>query len=671
MTTIEARIKRQVADIVQNSYHIQLDDVVIEIPPRPAFGDIALPVAFELAKQLGRTSGEKQNPRRLAETIIAKLEQIDGVAKMEIAGPGYVNIFLDRAAYLLSLQKPQPAAQPTGEKVIVEHTSVNPNKAAHIGHLRNAVLGDSLVRLLRYTGEKVEAHNYIDNTGVQVADVVVGFKYLEKKSLDEIKQIPGKFDDYCWDLYARVTEWYEQNPVNLNYRGQTLREIEVEGHPTAAMAEHISTRVLNCHLDTMDRLNIRYDVLPRESDILHLHFWELAFEILKQKGVIVYEAEGRNRGCWVMKAEGQGGEGENGRMGEWGSESGAPDYDADKILVRSDGTVNYTGKDIAYHLWKLGKLGVDFNYKPFRFYPDKHETWITTSELAEQTRQTRPIFGYGSAYLNVIGVEQTYPQKYVKDAVAAVAPDVNINHCAHVAYEKVALSPQACLELGIELAPEERQRQQISMSGRRGLGVKADDLINKLEERALDEVRSRHADLSEEEQFDLARKIAVGALRYFLLKYTRTAVITFDFKEALSFEGETGPYIQYAVVRANSIFRKLEATATTRRTLQDIPPERLSELLSGEAGDDFWSLIYLAGRLDRAIQQACDSLEPAILAKHAFQLAQRFNIFYHNHHILSESDLARRTLLITITEIVERQLRQALMLMGIEVPEKM
>jgi len=678
MSSIETRIKEQVIGIIQDSYQVQFDDLIIEIPPRSEFGDMALPVAFELAKRLGQTTGEKQNPRKLAETIVSNLERIEAIAKIEIAGPGYINIFLDRAAYLLESEKGRPAAQPTGDKLIVEHTSVNPNKAAHIGHLRNALLGDTLVRLLRYLGEKVEAHNYIDNTGVQVADVVVGFKYLEKKSLEEIKQIPGKFDYSCWDLYARVTEWYEENPDNLQYRKQALQEVEQAGHPTAEMADYVSTRVLNCHLDTMDRLGIRYDVLPRESDILHLHFWDRAFETLKQKGVIVYETEGRNKGCWVMKADGQVGEWENGGMGEPenGSSDQQPatsnqDYDLDKILVRSDGTVNYTGKDIAYHLWKLGKLGVDFHYKPFRYYPDKHETWITSTEPTEQTRVTRPLFGFGTAYLNVIGVEQTYPQKYVKDAVAAVAPEVNIDCCAHVAYEKVALSPQACLDLGIELAPEEMQRQQISMSGRRGLGIKADDLIDKLEERALEEVCSRHSDLSDTEQFNLAHKIAVGALRYFLLKYMRTSIITFDFKEALSFEGETGPYIQYAVVRANSIFRKLEAAGVASGSIQDLRPERIAELFKSEGGDDLWSLVYLAGRLDRTVEQVCENLEPAFVAKYAFQLAQKFNIFYHNYHILSEPDVDRRTLFITTTRLVQRQLKRSLDLMGIEVPDRM
>lgn len=663
MRTIETELKARVIAIIDELYGIRLDHVTVEIPPRPAFGDIALPIAFELAKQLKQSTGEKQVPRRLAETIASRLGQLEGLSRIDVAGPGYINIFLDRPRYLRALLEPIVPPQPSQDKLIVEHTSVNPNKAAHIGHLRNAVLGDALVRLLRALGQKVEVQNYIDNTGVQVADVVVGFKYLEKKSLDEIQRITGKFDDYCWDLYARVTEWYDQNPDNLAYRRQTLQEIEIEDHPTARMADYISMRVLNHHLDTMDRLGIRYDVLPRESDILHCRFWDRAFEILKQAGVIVYETEGRNKGCWVMRATA----GDR----QTSSTSSEDEYSEDKILVRSDGTVNYTGKDIAYHLWKLGKLGIDFNYKPFRSYPDRHQTWITTAEASEATRITRPIFGFGSAYLNVIGSEQTYPQKVVKQAIAAVASDVNIERCVHVAYEKVALSPRACMELGIELKPEERERQQISMSGRRGLGVKADELIDKLEQRAVEEVRSRHPDLQEPAQREIAHLIAVGALRYFLLKYTRTSVITFDFDDALSFDGETGPYIQYAIVRAQSIFRKLDASGIRRGHLAEISDDRLTTLLSGERGDDLWSLIYLAGRLDDTVRQASENLEPALLAKYTFQLAQRFNLFYHHYHILREPDEARRTLLITVTEVVERQLRRALDLMGIGVPEKM
>jgi arginyl-tRNA synthetase len=679
MLDIEKELKKQIVKSIEDLYQIQFEDIAVEIPPRIEFGDIALTFAFELAQRLKQTTGQKWNPRRIAESILAILEKPEGVDKIEIAGPGYVNVFLDRAEYLLSLEKelgklPVPD-QSSREKIIVEHTALNPNKAAHIGHLRNAVLGDTLVRLLRAVGEQVEVHNYIDNTGVQVADVVVGFKYLEKKTLDEISQIAGKFDDYCWDLYARVTRWYEQNSSNLEYRRQTLQEMEIEGHPTAELADYIATRVLNCHLNTMDRLGIRYDLLPRESDILHLYFWERAFEMLKQKGVAVYEKEGYYKGCWVIKTQALEKPDQNDSYlpDDDASESGinGQEHEMDKVLVRSDGTVLYTGKDMAYHLWKMGKLGVDFDYRMFRLYPDGHRTWVSTNGLTEGVEATHPSFGLGSAYLNVIGVEQTYLQDYVKRAIAELVPEADISRCAHVSYEKVALSPQACLELGIRLTPDEMQRQQISMSGRRGLGVKADDFINRLEERAIEEVRSRHDNLSDAEQLGLARKIAVGALRYFLLKYTRTSSIIFDFQEALSFEGETGPYIQYAVVRANSIFRKLGMDNTKQDCAASIPKTQLYEMLHSKNSNDLWASIYLAGRLKQTVKQACDNLEPAIIGRYAFQLAQQFNTFYHNHHILGETDQARQMLLIAITAIVEHQLRYVLSLMGIEVPERM
>jgi arginyl-tRNA synthetase len=663
--SIQQVVKQQVAEVSAELYGVELPDIVVEVPPQMEFGDIALPVSFELARRLRQTTGEKQNPRKLAEAIASRLERLEGVAKIEVAGAGYINIFFDRAKYLLALSGSEPEAEPTGQKVIVEHTSVNPNKAAHIGHLRNAVLGDTLVRLLQSVGEKVEVHNYIDNTGVQVADVVVGCLHLENKTIKDLEGIKTKFDHYCWDLYARVTSWYQAEPAAEELRRRVLSEIEQGSNSTAELAEYVSMRVLNCQLDTIERLGIRYDLLPRESEILHLKFWEHAFEMLKSAGLVYYETEGRNKGCWLMKPLGPG---EPSAQAE--SEE-AEAFDQAKILVRSDGTVVYTGKDIAYHLWKLGRLGVDFNYKPFRVYADGHVTWMTTAGPAGHTRLTRPIFGHGSAYLSVIGSEQSYLQRFVKQAVTALIQDQRAERSEHVGYEKVALTPAACRELGIELSPDEMDRQQISMSGRRGLGVKADDLIDKLEEKATAEVSHRHPELSPEECGQLGHTIAVAALRYFLLRYSRTSLIAFDFNEALSFEGETGPYLQYAVVRAGSIFRKLEDANIRRQGLETIDPTLLSQFLIGEQGDDLWSLVYFAGRLEEVIRQAGASYEPATLAKYGFQLAQRFNTFYHSYHILSESDSARRELYIAIADIVQRRLTRVLNLLGIETPDRM
>ncbi len=370
-SSLSADIKQRVVGIVREQFNLQLDDFPAEIPPRTELGDLAFPVAFELAKRIKAATGEKKNPREIAAKLAEGLSNIPGVAKVNIAGAGYLNIFFDRTQMFSQLVNPHltPDTQHlTPAKIIVEHTSINPNKAAHIGHVRNSVLGDTVVRILKATGDTVETHNYIDNTGVQVADVVVGFLHLEKKSLDEIKAIAERpvtsradsFDYYCWDLYAQVGQWYEADKTRLEVRAKTLHEIEAGDNATAEIGEYISSKIVNCHLDTMSRLDISYDLLARESEILHLHFWAHAFEKLKASGVIMFEDEGRNKGCWVMRAE------ERQRDGETEGQSEESEHDADKIIVRSNGTVTYTGKDIAYHLWKLGKLGLDFHYRHLR-----------------------------------------------------------------------------------------------------------------------------------------------------------------------------------------------------------------------------------------------------------------------------------------------------------------
>ncbi|HZS06771.1 MAG TPA: arginine--tRNA ligase [Blastocatellia bacterium] len=675
-SSLAAQIRQRLLALVGENFNLQLDDAAAEVPPRTELGDLAFPVAFELAKRIKAATGEKKNPREIAAKLAEGLSSIPGVARVEIAGAGYLNVFFDRAQMFTQLVNEQPAAdrQPpaTDSKLIVEHTSINPNKAAHIGHVRNAVLGDTIVRILKATGDNVEVHNYIDNTGVQVADVVVGFLYVENKSFDEIKAIaegPDKFDYYCWDLYARVGQWYEEDKARLEFRAKTLHELEEGGNATAEVAEYISSRIVDCHLDTMSRLDISYDLLARESEILHLQFWAHAFEKLKASGAIVYETEGRNKGCWVMRAEERQGDGETGGQGE-GSDKG-DEYDADKIIVRSNGTVTYTGKDIAYHLWKLGRLGLDFHYRELRNDHRGHKVWITTGDKKAAVAE-HPQFGNGTAFLNVIDVGQSYPQANVKRGVMMIDHDERVARSAHLAYEKVTLTPAAAAELGTELSEADAQRQQIGMSGRKGLGVKADDLIDRLEENALKEVQSRHAELGEAEQKKIAHQIAVAALRYFLLKFTRTSIIAFDFKDALSFTGETGPYIQNSIVRAKGIFRKLGRTPEeVRGAFAGLTTEQIGEFFSGESGNDLWSLVYFAARLNDVAQLAANGFEPTHVAKYTFQLAKQFHLFYESHHILSETDEARKTLLLFVADVTRRRLEQALALLGIETPERM
>src|SRR5687768_13161876 len=675
--TLQQQLRERIRIAARELFGVEVQQLTADTPPRPELGDLAFPVSFELAKLVKQATGEKIAPRAIAERLKSVLESVEEVSRVEIAGAGYINVFFDRAKLLHLFAAPAVTGPQAGEtpaipgKKMVEHTSINPNKAAHIGHVRNAVLGDTFVRILQAAGDRVEVQNYIDNTGVQVADVVVGFIHLENKNLDEIKALDKSltddypFDYYCWDLYTKVGLFYRDDENAKLLRTEVLHAIEAGDNDVAELADYVATRNVECILDTMERLGIRYDLLARESDILHLHFWERAFELMKQAGVIRYETEGRHAGCWVMPFE---------------SHTGTDEHESDKIIVRSNGTVTYTGKDIAYQLWKLGKLGLDFHYQVFRNYRDGHVLWVTTTDADAETKGTaaRPHFGGGVTVYNVIDSRQSYPQDIVARGVAAVVPEIGDDASVHFSYEMVALSPAACEELGIELSDEDRARPYIEMSGRKGLGVKADDLINQLEAGALAEVEKRNHELSEDQKKATAHEVAVAALRYFLLKFTRNTVIAFDFNEALSFEGETGPYCQYAAVRTNSIFRKLdretvhEAESLIESLGDDAEvQQRVTEVLSGEHGTEIWSLLMLTQQLDDVIVQCRKSAEPANLAKYTFSLARTFSRFYHDHRILTEKDVVRRAVLIAVTKVVRARLTAALGILGINVPDQM
>ena len=684
--------------VLKQKYDLALENLPLETPPDLRLGEVATPVAFELARKLRKT------PKVIAQEIVAGLSAVEGFAGFEVAGAGYINARLDRGAAAQMVIRADGRSPSAQDHALVEHTSINPNKAAHIGHLRNAILGDTFVRLLRAAGQKVDVQNYIDNTGVQVADVVVGFLHVEGKSVAEIRQLIADcearasrppaadepagevvrqgttsvvpqpphnqsgalgpveqlrpFDYYCWDLYARTSQWYgegsdEEQAARKKLRYDTLHAIEHGGNEVAEAAELISTAVLRRHLETMLRLGIEYDFLPRESEILHLKFWEAAFEQLKKTGVLYFENEGKNKGCWVMTRPGAE------------STVGATDEDA-KVIVRSNGTVTYVGKDIAYHLWKFGLLGRDFGYKPFFRYADR-DCWIS----AEHGEKDHPRFGGATAIYNVIDSRQADPQANVIQALRGMGHTREADHYTHFGYEMVALTPRCAVELGYSVSEEDQKKAYIEVSGRKGFGVKADDLIDKLIAATRAEVDARQTGRDEIERQRIAEQIAIGALRYFMLKVTRNSVIAFDFKDALSFEGETGPYIQYAVVRIRNIFRK--GGTNSAAVLAEFGTARgnLSDYLAGEANEDIWALWLRAGRFSLVLEQCIGSSEPAYLAKHAFQLAQEFNNFYHKHHILTEDDAGRKTFLLATAAVVLRELVKALELLGIESPEAM
>jgi len=657
---LQKSVSERISSVVEAEFGLKIEPPMLDTPPNLELGDLSCAACFDLAKKL------RQAPRKIAEQLAAKFPPLEGVARVSTAGAGYVNFFLDRGrlAHGVFQQRISPASIPPAAsgKILVEHTSINPNKAAHIGHLRNAILGDTFVRVLRSRAHRVEVQNYIDNTGVQVADVVVGFVHLEKKSLQDIERLiqdPSvRFDYYCWDLYARVFRHYEEKKEALAWRAEALKHIEENHGEVAAIAELVSTTVVRAHIATMLRVNVRYDLLAQESEILRLDFWAHAFDLMKRSGAIRYADSGKNAGCWVMSLDENGG-------GKAGDEESGDDV---KIIVRSNGTVTYVGKDIAYHLWKFGLLGKDFGYKLFERYPDGQPVWSTTAA----GEGSAPPFGAADVAYAVIDTRQSYLQDVVAAAFRALGYRNQAQNLHHFAYEVVGLTPRCAAELGVDVGQEDRN--YIEVSGRKGLGVKADDLIDRLIQKAIEEVRSREMTIDAGEQESYARMIAVAALRYFLLKFSRRVIIAFDFKDALAFEGETGPYLQYTVVRARNILRKYaDAHLDFRPELlhERIGRDQLQSFYSIEQGGAFWELTLLSAQLEAIAEQTIATEEPAALAKYTFRLAQAFNNFYHAHHILNEPDPARQEFLLFLVCLASESLTKTLDLMGIEVPERM
>ncbi len=675
------RLREALAGHIREKYGVELA-IVLERPPKIEMGEAASPVCFELAKRL------KRAPRQIAQEIANGLGKVAGIARVGVAGGGYLNAYFDRGELWASVQAEQSGESrvASGEKIIVEHTSINPNKAAHIGHVRNAVLGDTMVRILRHAGNRVQIQNYIDNTGVQVADVVIGLLQMEKVTPVWVRNraAEAKFDYYCWDLYAKATSFFAADKVRAEkLRGETLRAIEEGKGEDAEVAQIVADAIVGCHLRTMARLRIGYELLARESEILHLHFWDAAFEMLKKSRAIQLATSGKMAGCWIMPWE------EEVKEGKEKTSEDEEENTQDKIIVRSNGTVTYVGKDIAYQLWKFGLLGKDFHYRKWPNAPEGQTVWATTSGPNDPEA---PHFGEpASSVYNVIDARQAYLQKVVAAGLRALGHEKAAENSIHLSYEIVALTPRCAAEMGYELTPEEAKKPYVEVSGRKGFGVKADDLLDKLEAATLEEVKKRHPAQGPAaatggrdatiEQWQIAHAIAVGALRFFLLKFTRNAIIAFDFKDALSFEGETGPYCQYAVVRARSIWRKGadrssdmssdNSVAEAARILDISRGKTAQRFLEGLENNDLWELLLGAGSLDYAVEAAITTQEPAFIAKYAFQLAQAFNNFYHKHHILSEADEQKRAFLLRLTELVEAQLVKALLLLGIAAPEKM
>ena len=602
-------------------------EVVVERSARPEFGDWSTPAPLGLARVLRRP------PAAIAADVMAHLEaaHVPRVRAWTVTPPGYVNAHLDDRTWAEAVlatatvlertgrvDLPEGAAATAG-KTLVEHTATNPNKAAHVGHLRNACIGDTVARVLRRTGHAVEVNNYIDDTGVQVADVVVGIREL---GIEPMRDEP--FDQYCSRVYIAVSARYETDPELLERRRAVLREVEEGGNETAVFVKEVARRIVNAHLATMRRFDIAYDLLTWESDIIALGFWRQAFELLRSAGAIVLVETGKLAGCWVMPAETADDEGD----------------DDTKVLVKSDGIATYTAKDIAYQLWKFGLLGRDFHYAHWEGDP----TLVTTSSLPGPDAPP-PHFGGAQRVINVIDARQAYPQRVVQRALRRLHHEREADNSIHLSYEVVALTPAAAAELGVEI---EEGRESVALSGRRGIEVRADDLLD----RAIARLSANARDAA------TATVVAAGAVRYYLLKFSLNQIIASDFDEALRVTGDTGVYLQYAHARAAGILRKV----TDDRAPVAVP----TELHAAER-----ELLHSIDAYARALTETAQALSPSLLTTYAFGLASAFSDFYeHTPAIVREEDGQVRRFRRELVAATRTTLSDALHTLGMAAPDQ-
>lgn len=586
-----------------------VDDVPFNVPPKREFGDFSTAICLSQAKV------QKRAPILIAEEVANKLRgvKLQYITEINITPPGYLNFKIDQPRYIKSVvdrvrkQGAEFGTSTVGRnrRVLVEHTNVNPNKAMHIGHLRNAIIGDTVVRTLRKLNYDVQACDYIDDTGVQVADVVVAMLYMDAPTYDgksdDFSAIWAKyennsdklsFDYWCWDIYSRVTQAFDVDESLKARRAEVMHLIEAQDNPVSKFAKEVAAKIVHAHLATVSRLNVYYDLLNWESDIFLRGFWKTAFESLKAAGGIVFEIQGPNAGCWVVK------------MGRGVHQTEDGVRSEDKVLVRSNGTVVYTGKDIAYQMWKFGVLGQDFLYNPWGMQDNGRQLWTTSNEGESCER-----FGRAQRVINVIDVRQSYLQQVVYDCLRKLGYTKEARNSIHLDYEVVVLSNAAAAELGVDVDAEEPGTQ--AMSGRKGVGVKADDLLDAMVGRLAEKVATQqNADV-----------LAAAAVRYFMSRITTGKMIVFDFDEALRTTGDTGVYCQYAHARACSILAKAYPDDTATAALKSFAaPDRVTipeqELVKKIA--EYPAILKKAGK----------ELSPAPLAHYAFELATVFTDYY-------------------------------------------
>lgn len=618
---LAAAVREAIQEHWPNASGIACD---ISIPSASSHGDYATNAAMLLAAAV------KESPKKIAETLQKTLSK-DSRYRVEIAGPGFINFFLTDTFFSESLHPfldTLSESNDRSEKIVLEHTNVNPNKAMHIGHLRNAVLGDVIKRVLDREGFITEVQYYVDDTGVQVADT-----YLGLRELDLHQETGEKFDHFCWRVYSAINQAYEQKPELLEKRKNILHEIEDRNSTTAHEVKELSRKILQEHLITMSAFDISYDLLVWESDILAFGFWEKAFEVLKTSDYFVKETEGKNKGCFVIKIDTE--------------EEESPEHSPDKVIVKSDGTVTYTGKDIAYHLWKFNLLGKDFLYSQWHQVPQKEALFTTDTHGTSST-----VFGHASRVFNVIDVRQAYPQAVIKLVFETLSYRKQAENLKHISYGVVSLSSAAAQSLGVDVGESASSH---SMSGRKGIGIHVDSLLDTVTEKVAE--RPYQIESDREQQKISPRGVAVGALKYFMLRYNPDTSIVFDYNEALALEGNTGPYIQYAHARASGILAKGDYRKISGKVSLSLAPEERR-------------LVAKLYEWPGVLSRVASTLAVNQITTYAFELANVFNSFYEAHPVLkSQGD--ERTQRLVLVASFRAVIADVLNILGIEAPDKM
>ena len=622
--------RRMVSDVLAVYYPQQVVAFDVSEPPRKEFGDLTCNVAFPLSKQL------KKAPAKIAAELIeglrSRMSENSLIRSVEPHPAGYINFYANYSR-LSPLTLSQVLGRPDtyghidagqGKHVVIEHTSVNPNKALHVGHMRNVILGDTLYRIMKAANYRTTVLNYVDDSGLQVADIIIGFKFAGFP----VEPPDGrKFDQYCGDeVYVKVNQLYEKDPALADKRKTVLREIEEGKSELASFATQITKRVLDEQLKTCWRMKVRYDVLNFESQIVVSRMWSKAFDLLKKEGLVKFEEEGKNKGCWVIEAEGE----------------------EDKVVVRSDGTATYVAKDIPYAAWKLGLVDDPFFYEKYAAQWDGSQLLATTLDSSAQ----KISFAGGDRVITIIDSRQARLQRIISQVLGKMAGSHDYQH---LGYEAVTLSGATAKALGIDIG----ERQFMHMSGRKGIYVGADFVLDRLRDKAADEVRTRNPEFSQEQVGSIAEEIAISAIRYNMVRQDLDKIITFDINESMSLEGDTGPYLQYAYARSQRIIEKsgMQINANAR-----------FDLLTQESE---MALIKEIAKLDLAVEDAARSLSAKALARHAYALATAFNLFYEKVPVLKEQDkdvLAARLALVGAFGVA---LRNALDILGITALAKM